>query len=318
MTQVVRLDAPYRLDSVLTQMLAGDLEVLCHKRFPFSRGIALKHGIKVGPYFATESTPPNPFFRQQRSFIMVVSRNQICGLILGACWLSASAFNSASANPTPPPTDGDVVAVPAQNLFAPIGFDDNDAVTVVVDGFLPSGCYRLDQPNVLIDPESKKVTITPRARFFDHPCIEVLVPYWQEVNLGVLSIGEYKIEIPSSNLQETMLVTEAPSAGPDDYLYAAIDAAAVDRAEDSTDYVVKLQGRFTNTCMVLTDIRVIDTGKSINVLPIMAMEDRDDCRATEVQFRRMVPLPTSVTKGRHLLHVRSLNGQAVNYVFSKT
>jgi hypothetical protein len=231
--------------------------------------------------------------------------------------LNVGAAMATTSSPTPP-GDGDIATVSAKNLFAPVGFDDNDMATVVIDGFLPSGCYRLVQPEVVIDQQEKRVTITPQARFYDHPCIEALVPYWQEIQLGVLPVGDYKIAVVGSAIGETMGVAESPSAGPDDFLYAAIDEAMVDRADDSDTYVVKLQGRFTNSCMVLTDIRVIDTGKTINVLPIMTMEDRDDCQPTEVQFRRMVDLPASVSKARHLLHVRSLNGQAINHVFSKT
>ena len=216
-----------------------------------------------------------------------------------------------------PPGDGDVVTVGTKYLFSPIGFDDNDEATVVLDGYLPSGCYRLVQPEVVVDQETKRVTITPKARFFDHPCIEALVPYWQEIHLGILPIGDYKVVVPSSSIQEAMKIVEAPSAGPDDYLYAAIDAAAVDKQDDSDGYSIKMQGRFTNTCMVLTEIRVIDTGRTINVLPIMTMEDRDDCKPTEIPFRRMVDLPATVVEGRHLLHVRSLNGQAVNHVFTR-
>ena len=224
---------------------------------------------------------------------------------------------SLLASPANPPGDGDVVTVGARYVFAPIGFDDNDEATLVLDGFLPSGCYRLVQPEVVVNQQTKQVTVTPKARYFDHPCIESLVPYWQEIRLGILSIGNYKVVVPGSAIQETMEIVEAPSAGPDDYLYAAIDAASVDKQDDSDGYNIKLEGRFTNTCMTLTDIRVIDTGKTINVLPIMTMADRDDCSPTEVQFRRMVSLPGSVVEGRHLLHVRSLNGQAVNHIFTR-
>lgn len=233
-----------------------------------------------------------------------------------AFWMAASG-SLAAKDIADDPVDGEIVTVGAKYLFAPVGFDDNDVATVVIDGFLPSGCYRLVQPEVEVDHDSKQIIVTPKARFYDHPCIEVLVPFWQEIHLGILSVGDYKISVPASSIHEAMHVAEAPSAGPDDYLYAAIDAAEVDRPLDSDSFVIKMQGRFTNSCMVLSDIRVIDTGRTINVLPIMTMEDRNDCHAVEVPFRRMVNLPISVTEGRHLLHVRSLNGQAVNHVFTK-
>jgi hypothetical protein len=217
------------------------------------------------------------------------------------------------------PADGDLVVLKASYVFAPVGFDDNDDVSLVIDGYLPSGCYRLMRPEVAVDHDAKTITVTPIARFFNIPCIEALIPYWQEIRLGVLPEGTYQVQV-AGDLKESLAVAEATTSGPDDYLYAPIDAAAVDRQIDSNDYVIKLQGRFTNSCMVMSEIRVIDTGKTINVLPIMTMrepQDGEECGPVETEFRRMVSLPTTVVKGRHLLHVRSLNGQAVNAVFTR-
>jgi hypothetical protein len=143
------------------------------------------------------------------------------------------------------------------------------------------------------------------------------VPYWFEARLGALAEGSYKITVNDGAVGETLAVAEATNAGPDDFLYAAIDAVTVDRQEGSSDLIAKIEGRFTNSCMVMDELRLIDNGKTINLLPIMKMEDGDDCHAIELDFRRMVTLPESVTAGRHLLHVRSLNGKAVNYLFSK-
>jgi hypothetical protein len=214
------------------------------------------------------------------------------------------------------PVDGEVVAVDATFVFAPVGFDDNDDATIVVDGYLPSGCYRQLRPIVEIDHEARTIKVIPQARYFDVPCIAALVPYWNEIRLGVLAKGSYKVTLNQGDLQETLSVAEATNAGPDDYLYAAIDAATVSRQDDSTEQFVKIEGRFTNSCMVLDEVRLVDTGKTINVLPIMRMEG-DDCGPIEVEFRRMVKVPDTVTPGRHLLHVRSLNGKAVNYLFTK-
>ena len=236
--------------------------------------------------------------------------------ILASLILLAGAASPAFGDD---PSNGDLVLMKASYVFAPVGFDDNDDVTVVVDGYLPSGCYRLMRPEVAVDQDTKTITVTPIARYYDIPCIEALIPYWQEIRLGVLAEGTYKVRV-AGDLQESLEVTEATTAGPDDYLYAPIDSAAVDKQIDSSDYVIKLQGRFTNSCMMMSEIRVIDTGKTVNVLPIMTMQDPQDgeiCAAVETEFRRMVTLPATVVKGRHLLHVRSLNGQAVNAVFTR-
>jgi hypothetical protein len=229
--------------------------------------------------------------------------------------LASSSFAPAAF--ADDPANGELVVVDASYVFAPIGFDDNDEVSVVIDGYLPSGCYRLMRPEVKIDPLTRQITVVPTARYFDVPCIDALIPYWQEVRLGRLAQGDYKISVAPSGLQERLDIAEAQNAGPDDYLYAAIDTAQVDRQDGSNTSVIKIAGRFTNSCMVMDEVRVIDTGKTINVLPIMHMEDLNDCQPVETEFRRMIELPATVSEGRHLLHVRSLNGVAVNHVFTR-
>jgi hypothetical protein len=218
------------------------------------------------------------------------------------------------------PHNGALVNVKARYVFAPVGFDDNDEAVMVVDGFLPSGCYRLTRPNVVIDQVAKTIVVTPQARYFNIPCVEALVPYHFDVNLGVLSIGDYKVTVINANavpLPERLAVTEASNAGPDDFLYAPIDEVTVNENHDSGKLTATLRGRFTLDCMTFGDVRVIDNGKSVNILPIMKV-DHEGCQAVETPFVQTVDLPTSIAAGRHLLHVRSLNGAAVNYLFYRS
>lgn len=96
------------------------------------------------------------------------------------------------------PRNGERVEVEASYVFVPVGFYDDDEAEVIIDGYLPSGCYRLAPPDIAVDSVEKTVKITPRARFFDVPCIEALVPYNFEAKLGQLSEGTYTIEVPSA------------------------------------------------------------------------------------------------------------------------
>jgi hypothetical protein len=235
----------------------------------------------------------------------------ISSLIIASTLVSGLAF----ANAEPGPGNGELVNVDARYVFAPEGFDDNDEAVVMVDGYLPSGCYKLTRPEYTVDEQTKTITIKPMARYFDVACIEALIPYQFEVKLGILSEGLYTVKLNNAAV-DSIDVAEASSAGPDDYLYAPIDGASVSTT-DTGVLQATLEGRFTNSCMVWDDLKVIDTGKTINVLPVMRIEG-DSCIAGEFPFKKIVNLPESVVAGRHLLHVRSLNGNAINHLFYKS
>lgn len=215
------------------------------------------------------------------------------------------------------PLNGDVVPIAALRAFAPVGFDDNDSAIVVIDGYLPSGCYRLARPEVEVDHNNKVVRITPMARFFDFACVDALIPFNQEISLGMLPVGHYEILVLEGAIKESLDIAEATNAGPDDYLYAPVDSANVERDPQTNKLSAKIEGRLTNSCMRWREIKVIDTGKTINLLPILDVTDDGTCSPVEVPFSKVIDIPESVTNGRHLLHVRSLNGQAVNQLFYK-
>jgi hypothetical protein len=205
------------------------------------------------------------------------------------------------------------VPVSAQDLFVPQGFDDNDQVTVVLDGYFPNSCYRVDRVEKNIDNESKIITIEQFARVYPGPCLMLLVPFTSEVNLGTVPSGDYKVVTNRGNLNHDLNVAVSTNEGPDDFLYAPVDQARVEKTREGLLYAV-LGGRFTSTCMELRDVKVIYSGSTIEVLPLMEVPERDNCERQEVPFQRLQPL-SALQPGRYLLHVRSLNGHATNVVF---
>lgn len=212
--------------------------------------------------------------------------------------------------------DSELVPVDATKVFVPVGFDDNDNSQVVLDGYLPSGCYRLAQPEKILDPATREIKVQAMARFFDIPCIEARVPYTVVVDLGILPAGEFTIVSNKDQLRETLQIAEASNAGPDDFTYAPVDAVRVREVPGANRLVAVIDGRFTNTCMNFQEVKVIDNGSTLAVLPIIKMEEGVACADVILPYRRVVNLPANMAPGRHLLHVRSLNGHAVNYVFA--
>ena len=228
---------------------------------------------------------------------------------LRLCGINAIFFSSVMALGS-----GNLEPVTSQNLFIPHGFDDNDRSVVVLDGYLLTSCHQLDISEKIINLEEKTITITQFARITPGPCMTLPVPFSVEVDLGVLPAGEYKIATNQNELTGFLTVSAAVTTSQDNFLYAPVEQARVKRARDGYQFAV-LEGRFTNTCMALKEVKVYYTGNTIEVLPIMVVSDNGDCQAKEVEFRKVQRL-NHLRPGRYLLHVRSLNGQAKEVVFT--
>jgi hypothetical protein len=212
---------------------------------------------------------------------------------------------------------GTLVIVDSDEVFVPNGFDDNDETLAVLDGYLPSACHKLAFTETVKDPVTGATTILQYARKFDGICLQVRVPYTSEVSLGVMPAGTFKISAKGAAPQD-LRVAEATNAGPDDHLYAPIDAVRVERDEATGSYAAVLDGRFTNRCMHFKEVNVINSGRTIEILPIIEMDETEaDCGDDrDAPFSYRAALPEGMTAGRHLVHVRSLNGKSANAVFT--
>lgn len=232
-------------------------------------------------------------------------------LFLAAMAVSAVAAPVAFADDAP--TEVNVTST----LFTPTGFDDNDEVTVVLDGYLPDPCHRLTEPQVVKADGAKMISVQARALLFPGVCPDVIVPFTQVVKLGRLEKGNYVVRTVDGRQTSRMPVEPAQYPYPDDYLYAPVDRATVEIK--GHDYTAILEGRLTNTCLKLRTPLVKPTGKTVQVLPIMDLVDGPtfNCKRTEAPFRLEVKLPEPPKAGRYLLHVRSLNGQGINEVFER-
>lgn len=225
------------------------------------------------------------------------------------CAVATTVARADDPVPNPP------VPVSVGSVFAPDGFDDNDEAQVVLDGYLPSTCYRVSHTTSHLDPASGEINVVQYARRFGGVCLPVKVPFFSEVRLGVLPAAKFGIKSRGA-AAETLAVKEASSGGPDDYLYAPVDTVRVDYDHATHDYVATINGRLTSSCLQWDGIRVLDQGKVVVLMPILKAADGAACVATETAFEEKAVLPKALKDGRHLLHVRSLNGKAVNALFT--
>ncbi len=204
-----------------------------------------------------------------------------------------------------------LVEIGVSDVFIPQGFDDNDNAQVVVEGYFPNTCYKIGP--VKVEKRENKIKITPQAYFYHGTCLQVMVHYVQEINLGLLKFGKYILDIPSDYPERTRILSIAQSTnpGPDDYLYAPIESARVLSKETPT---VRLQGVFSNSCMSLDRVMVHpEPGRVVAVLPIAKYDNSGVCAEVLKPFHKDIRIEAPLT-GRTLLHVRSLNGSAVNVI----
>jgi hypothetical protein len=228
--------------------------------------------------------------------------------IISGLMLAGSTFAADLGTPTD---------VAARFMFVPSGFDNNDQVQVTLDGYLPNACYKITEPRVDFDSGLKTYTVTAVALKFDADesvCGTYQVPYTVTATLGQVSEGDYVISTLGAD-KKNLHVKASSTVGPDDYLYAPVDHTHVSVDLSRREIIASIEGRFTNSCMRFQEVKTLDEGENIVLLPIITMADRTDCHPQDMRYKAMeVKLPWR-QPGRYLLTVRGLSGVAVNNVF---
>jgi hypothetical protein len=219
----------------------------------------------------------------------------------------------------------ELVDVMPDRIFAPMGFDDNDNAQIVLDGEFPNISYRAGPVEKRIDTVNHKIYIRPKAYYYTLDLyLEVRTPYLIPVDLGPLPAGHYDVivESPEGKIRNlaNFPVVVAKTTSPDDYLYAPLKSAHLERTglTDSIDgrsgYNLVLEGVFTNSCMTLSSPQVTVPGNNvIQVLPIVEFQRGSNCVSTKRPFSVSVSLK-GISSGRYLVHIRSLNGQSINQI----
>ncbi len=207
-------------------------------------------------------------------------------------------------------------------LYVPVGFDSNDNAQVVFEAQFENSCYRPGVTEYSVDYSTNSILIQNKAQKYDSDfCLMVILEYKKEVNLGVLNKGTYNVLFADSSGGFQSLgainVNEASTTSADDFLYAPIKSAQYIKTDPKKNGYVELKGVFTNSCMVMDNVKVSRPSVGVvQVLPIAKMLNKSDCRVLKenpVPFTQKVNL-ADFGKGRVLIHVRSLNGQAINLI----
>jgi hypothetical protein len=179
------------------------------------------------------------------------------------------------------------------------------------------GTFRLSHANYAVDTERKVITVTAQAySYYGCWCAPVVSTFTRTIDLGMLPIGEYRVlekDAMGRIRQETQLpIAPSPSSAADDYLYAPVISARVEHSAQGNELV--LNGRLSSDCLELQEIKIMNRRPHIiEVLPMAAYKTGSQCRSAERPFEVRAKLPT-MEPGNTLIHVRALNGQAINLV----
>lgn len=195
-------------------------------------------------------------------------------------------------------------------IYAPNGFDSNDNVQLIGEGLFPNTCYRPAPAKVSVDSDRKLISLTPMAYQYNGMCLQVILPYERVIDIGILKAGTYTVEqLPDHSILGSVQVSPALSENPDDFLYAPISQAFFKQRGSTSE--VALSGDFLSECMSLREVKVTIEPKAIVLQPIVQIEDRPRCQEGRFPFNKVVSID-NIPKGRYMLHVRSMNGKAIN------
>jgi hypothetical protein len=233
------------------------------------------------------------------------------GILITGCAISLFGMGSAIADTGGlPPV---VVGSEFHTGYVPDGFDTNDNAQLVAEGLFRNSCYRPASVKVDVDHSAKTITLHPTAYEYEGYCLQVMIPFDQAIDVGILKAGTYQVIqsiMGEQNVLGQMKVRIAANSAADDYLYAPVSQAYFEK-KPGKPATVRVSGEFTSSCMKLAEVMVSVQPNVIVLQPISTLQDRGDCVQGKFPFEKQVQLANMKT-GRYLLHVRSLSGKSIN------
>jgi hypothetical protein len=211
----------------------------------------------------------------------------------------------AYANPEP-------VKVPAlfSKAYLPSGFDSNDVVQIVGEGLFRNTCYRHAETTVRVDEAQRRIQVGPVAYEYAGFCLQVILPFNRTIDVGILKPGTWEVvQGPNSEKLGQITIRSANRREADDFLYAPISQAFFQQKGDVSRIV--LTGEFTNDCFAIERVKTSVQPDVLVIQPIARLRERANCKSGHFPFSKVVELE-GVPQGRYLLHVRSMNGNAIN------
>ena len=202
------------------------------------------------------------------------------------------------------------VPIGFEKLYVANGFDDNDNVQLVGEGYFPDSCYRSADVKATVDHVKKIVRVKTTAFLYEGICLTVILPFDRVVDLGILNAGIYKVVRDIDSVEIGRVGIKASlTKDADDYLYAPVSQAFFLARDHSNK--VSLTGDFPSSCMRLKEVRHIVQPDVLVIQPIAEIDPKVKCAHGKFHFETTLEIG-EMKSGRYLLHVRSMNGKAIN------
>lgn len=197
-------------------------------------------------------------------------------------------------------------------IYVPEGYDTNDPVEVTILGSLPDSCHR--SPFYELEKTGRTINIYLYAYYVPHErgCRKISVPYQETINLGLLSEGNYVVQVRNNRVisKAPLKVKAATSSLQDDFQYGNV----MNILENEDSRIIKLVGTNPTNCLVFEEL-ISEIQKDVIVLrPKFREEGVCEEAPTEFTIRYEVPYLPRHPKGI-LLHVRAMGGRSFNYLF---
>ncbi len=203
--------------------------------------------------------------------------------------------------------------VPSKGIYIPKGYDTNDDIELIAEGYLPNLCYK--NPHTLVTVEQNKVHVTLQAWTNDNgevPCAEMIVPFIHTFSVGVLDRGNYEVLLNGKKTGE-LFVEESSSSAIDDLIYANVEV--IERVPGENKVII--HGHHPSFCLEFNEFQIFHNDKDVfSVLPVMKQVS-DFCPLKMTPFSLELEVPSSLENNPVLLHVRSMNGKSVNSLFMR-
>ena len=197
--------------------------------------------------------------------------------------------------------------------YIPMGFDDNDRVQIAVAGTFKNTCYKVGPHALIVDAENKTITVQQQAYLYGGVCLQMFVPFSEIIDVGIVPSGDYKVlDSKSGATLANLKVDRGNNPGPDDFLYAPVTDAYIVNGGENQKHILALAGSFGDRCSDFQDITVHVKDDVIVVQPIVTRAADVSCAPEKVRFLKTIELDSNIAHGMYMLHVRSLNGQAIN------